>query len=249
MNEGAEDMNTHRKTAIVVGILFIIATAFLFIGEAFYGPILDSADYLVEAYPERGTITLGILLEFSCIIAIPLIAVFMFPVLRKYNEALAIGYVGFRFFEAVLFFGVDLKKLSLIDVSKGYLADGGSGATFFENLGSSIQAENTWAFSIYVLVFAIGALIFYWALYESKLVPRFLSIWGIIAAVMILMGTVMSMVEVGTGISDEVFQLVVAAPIAVNEMVLAIWLIAKGFSPAAVDVGPVGQPRLAGEAT
>ncbi|NIN36710.1 MAG: DUF4386 family protein, partial [Gammaproteobacteria bacterium] len=114
-------MNTHRKTAIIVGVLFIIATAFLFVGEAFYDPILSSPDYLVNAYPNRNTVVIGILLEFACVIAIPLIPVFLFPVLRKHNEALALGYVVFRFLEAVLFIVVQINKLSLINVSQGYL--------------------------------------------------------------------------------------------------------------------------------
>ena len=68
---------THRKTAIIVGVLFIIATAFLFIGGAFYGPVLDSPDYLDFAYPQRITATIGMLIEFTCVLAIPLIAVFL----------------------------------------------------------------------------------------------------------------------------------------------------------------------------
>jgi hypothetical protein len=228
-----EQMNTHRKTAIIVGILFIIATAFLFVGEAFYDPILSSLDYLEIAYPNRNTVVIGILLEFACVIAIPLIPVFLFPVLKKHNEALALGYVGFRFLEAVLFMVVQINKLSLINVSQGYLDNGGMDASFFQNMGSSIQAENIWAFSIYVLVFAIGTLMLNWVLYRSKLVPRFISAWGLIAAIVMLIGTVLVMLEAFTGVSDVALQLVIAAPIAVQEMVLAVWLIVKGFNPSA----------------
>ena len=118
-------MNTNRKTAIIVGVLFIIATLFLFIGEAIYQPVLLSPDYLETAYPNRTIATLGILLEFACVLAIPLIPVFLFPILRKHNEALALGYFGFRFLEAVLFVLIQINKLSLISVSQGYLNDGG----------------------------------------------------------------------------------------------------------------------------
>ena len=59
----------HRKTAIIVGVLFIIATAFLFIGGAFYGPVLDTLDYLETAYPQRMRATIGILIEFTCVLA------------------------------------------------------------------------------------------------------------------------------------------------------------------------------------
>ena len=71
---------THRKTAVIVGVLFIIATAFLFIGGAFYGPVLDTPDYLDLAYPQRIQAVIGMLIEFICVLAIPLIAIFAFPV-------------------------------------------------------------------------------------------------------------------------------------------------------------------------
>jgi hypothetical protein len=231
-------VNTFRKNAIIVGILFIIATVFLFIGEAVYGPILDSPDYLEIAYPNRVTAVVGMLLEFACVIAIPLIPVFMYPVLKEHSEPLALGYVGFRLFEAVLFVITEINELSLINVSEGYLNSGEAGASYFQNLGRSIQAENMWIFLFYVLVFTIGGLIFYSALYKSRVVPRFISIWGLIAAALLLVGTVLLMLEVDTGALGNVWELITAAPIAVNEMVLALWLIVKGFKPSAVAPVP-----------
>jgi hypothetical protein len=105
----------------------------------------------------------------------PLLAVFLFPALRKHSEALALGYVGFRFFEAVLFVVIEGKKLSLINISRDYLNNGKMDASFFQDLGGSIQSVNEWTFMIYVLVFSVGALLLYSVLYKSKLVPRFIS--------------------------------------------------------------------------
>jgi hypothetical protein len=232
---------TNRKTAITVGVLFIIATVFLFIGEAFYDPILSSPDYLDIAYPNRIIVIIGILLEFSCVIAIPLIPVFLFPILREHYEALALGYVVFRLLEAVLFIMVEINKLSLISVSQGYLNKGGMDASYFQNVGSSIQSWNDWSFSLYVVVFTLGALMFYSVLYRSKLVPRFISAWGFIAAALLLTGIVLIMVEAFTGIAELGLELVFALPIAVNEMVLAVWLIVKGFNPTAITSGSTKQ--------
>ena len=159
-------MNSNRKTAIIVGVLFIYATAFLFIGGAFYEPILSSPDYLDNAYPNRIIVIIGILLEFTCVLAMPLIPVFLFPILKKHNEALALGYVGFRFLEAVLYIGLEINKLSLINVSQDYLNKGGMDVSYFQNIGSSIQSENDWAFFIYVVVFSLGALMLFSVLYK-----------------------------------------------------------------------------------
>lgn len=229
-----DGVNLHRKSAIVVGVLFIIATAFLFIGESFYKSILSSPDYLDLAYPQRTTVIIGLLLEFTCVLAIPLIPVFLFPVLRKQNEPLALGYVIFRLFETVLFVAVILNKLSLISVSENYLNNGGMDASYFRNFGNSIQSWNDWAWLIYVMVFTLGALMLYAVLYQSKLIPRFISGWGFVAALLLLTGIVLSMFEVNLTLPEGVFELIFAAPIAVQEMVMAIWLIVKGFNPSAV---------------
>lgn len=222
-------MNTTRKYAIAVGVLFIIATAFLFFGEAIYGTFLNAPDYLEIAYPNRITVVIGMLVEFACVIAIPLIPVFAYPVLKEHSPALAIGYVGFRFFEAVLFIVTEIGKLSLINVSQGYLNGGGADAAYFQNMGLFIQASNQWVFNMYVVIFTLGGLIFYAALYRSRLVPRFISAWGFLAAALLLVGMVLVMVELNTGPLGDIWELIFAAPIAVQEMVLALWLIVKGF--------------------
>lgn len=222
--------NSNKKTAIIVGVLFIIATAFLFIGESFYKPVLGSVDYLSIAYPQRVKAVTGILIEFICVISIPLIAIFLYPILRKHNEALAIGYVGFRLLEAILFIGDETKHLSLITISQNYLNASGEEAKYFQVVGSSIQSEITWTFSIYVIVFALGALMLYSILYQSKLVPRWLSGWGFLAAILILTGATLDLFELEFISSESIFEIVFAAPIAVQEMVLAGWLIIKGFN-------------------
>ncbi len=218
-------MNTYRKYAVIVGVLFIIATAFLYIGEAFYKPILSSPEYLEIAYPKRTIVVIGILLEFACVLAIPLIPLFTYPILKQHSLPLALGYVVFRLFEAVFFVNSEISKLSLVSISQGYL-NGGDSRPFFQNMGGAIQSELLWTWSMYVLIFAIGALMFNSALYRAKLVPRLISAGGVLAAALILVGTVLGMLEVSAGVMDFVFYL----PIAVQEMVFAFWLIFKGFN-------------------
>lgn len=234
-------MNTDRKMAVMVGVLFIIATAFLFVGQSIYDPILDSPDTLVNAYPNRVAATAGILLEFSCVLAIALIPVCLYPVLQGHNPTLALGYVVFRSIEAILFVAIEINLLPLVNVSQGYLSQGSIDGTYFQNLGRSILSWNEWAFSFYLLFFTSGALLLNAALYQSQLVPRFIPVWGFLAAVLLLTGTVLQMLEVQV-IPEAWYELVFAVPIAVNEMVLAGWLILKGFNPAAVvSVSAAGE--------
>ena len=93
------------------------------IGQAFYEPIPSSPDYLDNAYPNRVTVIIGILLEFISALAVVLIPVLLFPILKKHNEVLALGYVSFRLFEAVLLSVAQIYKLSLVNLSQDYLDD------------------------------------------------------------------------------------------------------------------------------
>ena len=228
-------MNKNRKTAIIVGVLFIIATVSLF-AESFYKPILSSPDYLDIIYPNKIIVIIGILLESIMIPAMFLIPIFLFPILKKHNKVLALGYIGFRSLEAVLISIAEINKLSLVNLSRDYLNKGGLDVLYFQNIGSKILSKLYWVNTdglIYVPIFAIGALILYSALYKSKLIPRFISAWGFIAAITILIG---SMLSAFTDISP-VITILLIAPIALQEMVFAVWLIVKGFNPSAIASG------------
>ena len=230
-------MNTSRKNAIIVGVLFIFAIVMLFIGEALYKPILDSPDYLDNAYPNRIVVIIGILLEFTGVPAVVLISVFMFPILKKHNEALALGYVGFRLFEGGILSVAYINKLSLVNLSQDYLNKGGVDASYFQYIGSSIQSVNNWAGTqglIYLIVFALGSLMLNYVLYKSKLIPRFISAWGFIAAIVLLTGSVLINIDMFTEIPGLGLELIFAGPIPVGEIMLSIWLIVKGFNPSAI---------------
>ena len=225
-------MNTNRKTAIIVGALFIMALVLFLIGQALYEPILGSPDYLDNAYPNRVIVIIGILLEFISALAVVLIPVLLFPILKKYNEVLALGYVSFRLFEAVLLSVAQIFKLSLVNLSQEYLNKGGVDVSYFKNTGNSIQSVIYWVDHdglVYLFVFGIGALLLYSALYKSKLIPRWLSIWGLFSAVAILTASVINTFDISL-----VLAMVLIIPIGLQEQAMAIWLIVKGFNPSAI---------------
>jgi len=225
-------MDTNRKTAIIVGALFIMALVLFLIGQALYEPILGSPDYLDNAYPNRAIVIIGILLEFISALAVVLIPVLLFPILKKYNEVLALGYVSFRLFEAVLLSVAQIFKLSLVNLSQEYLNKGGVDVSYFKNTGNSIQSVIYWVDHdglVYLFVFGIGALLLYSALYKSKLIPRWLSIWGLFSAVAILTASVLNTFDISL-----VLAIVLIIPIGLQEQAMAIWLIVKGFNPSAI---------------
>jgi hypothetical protein len=224
-------MRSHQKTACIVGILFIIATLFFVVGQMFNGPILDIPEYLERAHPQRAKVMTGVLLELIAVFAIILIPVFMYPVLKKDNEALALGYAGFRLLEAgFLTIGI-AGMLAVVDISQSYLAAEDPVRDHFEAVGTGIQSFRDWSFTISVsFLFTVGTLIFNYLLYKARLIPRFISTWGVVGAAFLLAGSVLILYNVFAGVRSEWLASLFFMPIAVQEMVLAVWLLARGFA-------------------
>lgn len=224
-----------RKHAIAAGVLFIIATAFLFVGEAFYKPGLTPPDVLAKAAGVKSQIILGILIEFSCVLAIPLIAIVLYPVLRKVSAVLAIGYVGFRLFEASIFASMEVDKLLVLALSESLSAHPSADVATLEVLSQALTGGGPLAGTtgtIYNLVFVVGMLMLNWMLWQGSLVPRWISAWGLISA--LVLGGV-AIIVLFAPIPDTV-AIVLIAPLAVQEMVFALWLIVKGFDPDALEL-------------
>jgi hypothetical protein len=231
-------MNTYRKTAKIVGGLFIFALVLDPIGRGIYEPILNAPDFFVNAYANKIQLIIGILHEFLCAPAIVLIPIVLFPVLKKHNESIALGYVGFRLLEGVLFFSIVIGALTQLSLSQQYMNAGASSAPYFQTLGNSILAGVEWTTLIYIIVFTLGALMFYYLLYISKLLPRFISVWGFIAAALLLTGASLGIFGL---IPLSKAMLYFGPPIALNEIVLAGWLIVKGFNSSAIISGSTQQ--------
>ena len=106
-------MNSDRKTAIIVGVLYIAATVAGIISVVF-GPNLDAPDYLANLSANGNQVLIGALLEFTMAVLIAGIPVFMYPILKKYNEALALGHVVFRTIEVVIFTVGAISLLTLL---------------------------------------------------------------------------------------------------------------------------------------
>ena len=217
-----------KRTAKYVGLLFMLATVTLFAGQAFYSPILGSQNYLATAYPNRVTVMTGILVEFAGVLGLTFIPILLYPFLKIYNQTLAWGYVSLRLFEVVLLTFAQLTKLSIIGLSQNYLASSGD-ASYFSNMGDMIQAVLYWADSgglLYIIVFVLGAVILYYELIKIRLVPRWLSIWGLVSAVVLLLASLMFYWELLAAEMAIMFML----PLAIQEQVMAIWMIFKGFN-------------------
>ncbi len=225
-------MDSNKKTARIVGILFIIATLAGLLGVIFLGS-LNAPDYLVNVSANGNQIILGAVLMLIMAAAIASIPVMISPIIKKYNGALALGYISFRIIEAVTIIIGAIGMLLLLTLSKQFIAAGAPDASYFQTLGTLLQTlVNNWNSLISTIFFSISALILNYILYRSRLIPRWLAIWGLVGAILHIVGGLLGMFEVVA--ESSTFGMVFVIPIALEEMVFAVWLIVKGFNLSAI---------------
>ena len=215
-------MDSYRKTAIIVGVLFITATVTSIIGGFLIASVIESPDDLLNVSANENQIILGVLFVLIDAISVVFIAFMMFPILKKQNEGLALGYIGLRIFEAVVFIIGVISILAILTLSQKYVAES-LDVSYFQALGTLLLGVYDWTWIVGPLIFfALSTLPFYYLLYQSKLIPQWLSAWGLIGGILVILYGLVAMF----GYSPDIL----AAPIAVQEMVLAVWLIVKGFN-------------------
>jgi hypothetical protein len=221
-------MDPFRRAAVFVGVLFIIGTVAYSFSVGFFTPLLENEDYLVEGSENGSMVVAGAVALLISGVAIALIPVVMFPIFRKHDETLALGYVVFRALEACAYIVMAIIVLSLLSVSDDYIDAGEPEDSDHETFGTLLQDAYEWTDMVIIMIFTLGALIFYYLLYVTKLVPIWLSIWGLVGALLWLSTGLSGMF--GAITPGDTLWLLMALPIAANEMVLAVYLIIKGFS-------------------
>jgi hypothetical protein len=233
-------MMTHRSAARVAGILFIIATVAFSLSVALLEPVLETSDYLALVSSSGLRVAIGTLLELTNHIAVVGIAVVLYPVLRRFSERFAVGYVAARSIESVLFAIGTMHLVALASVSHAFVTAGAPPDSYFHTLGDVLLAGHDWDnAALLFTAFSLGALILNYVLFRVRLVPRWLSGWGLVAAFLILAARIMVVLGIQLP-SSTVFMM--DAPIMLQEMVFAVWLIAKGFNAAVLAEG--GEPLV-----
>jgi len=221
-------MNTNRRTARIVGLLFITATVASSLSFAISDPILNAPDILVNVSANITQVIIGVLLLLIDCAAVVAIPVMLVPIFKKHNEALALGYVGARIIESVILIVGTIFLLSLLTLSQEYVQAGTPDASYFQTLGTLLLAVYEWTLLVGIMiVFSLTALILNYLLYQSELIPRWLSVWGLIGATLLL---AVGLLEIfGFNLTE-----ILSIPIALQEMVFAVWLIVKGFNSSVI---------------
>ena len=221
-----------RKNAVTAGVLLIEATAASLLSGPFLAPVTGS-DYLTGAAANHAQVATGVLLGFIAAFAAPGIAIALYPVLRRFGDGLALGSVAFRIIEGVFYALGMLVLLSVSTLSREFVDAGEPGDQHYRTLGHTLLGQYHWLVDAGVLLaFSVGGLLYYLVFYPSRLIPRWLSVWGIAGVVLLMVAGVLIVFGVIGPLSAG--QVALAVPIGVQEMVLAVWLIGKGFNRSAL---------------
>ncbi|WP_244937229.1 DUF4386 domain-containing protein [Paenibacillus alginolyticus] len=215
-------MNSNKKTARIAGVLFLAATAAYILGNGLIESILNVPDYLLHVYPNKTKVIVGMLLELINSAAVVGIAITLFPILKKHNETIALGYVAFRVIEAIILIVGALSPLLLISLSKQYIEAGAPDASYFQTIGMLAINGKFLTFQLSMIVLGLYSLFFCYLLFKTKLIPRLISVFGLIGYASLLTSALLEIFGYSPG-------MVLFLPGALFEIIFPIWLIVKGF--------------------
>lgn len=219
-------MNTHKTAARTFGIFFIITFLAYGIGSGLIQSIITTPDFLSSVYANQTTIVGGVILmavvHTFLNIGLPIL---MLPILEPYNKRLAYGYLSAAIVATTILAVGTLFLLLLIPLSDAYMRAGATADPYFETMGILLKQGSFYAYHMGMALWAIGGLLFVSVLYKSKLIPRPLSLVGIVGYIVLVFGSVLEI----SG-HNGVVEIVSVIPGGIFEIGLSIWLIGKGLN-------------------
>lgn len=221
---------TNRKTATVVGVLFILGTVPALLSLPLMQNTVSAPDHLTAISTNAGQMVIFTAIKFFMGIACAGIGLALYPILKKYNDSLAFGAAGFRVIEGALHTVGALLYVVLLALSQEFVKAGAPASSYFQIADEVINAGIGWfRDGANLLIFSIGALMYYVVFYQFRLVPRWLSVWGLVGIILNMISALLVVFDLlppaGT------IQVILLMPILPQELVLAGWLIVKGFNP------------------
>jgi hypothetical protein len=228
-------MKNDRVLATIVGVLYIIGTAAGVASMFVAAGLTDGVNLLGTVAPRVGAAQLTGLLVLVMGVALAAIPAVIFPVLKRDSEVLAVGYVIFRGgLETLTYVAVALCWFVLAVIAQQAASAGPVATAQLASLGALVVKAQEPITAIQNIVFSIGALMLYYVMFRAELTPRWLAGWGFVGAISYGIAGVIAVFS-----TNLEFLLI---PLGVQEMVMAVWLIAVGFGPGKVARKRTAQP-------
>lgn len=230
-----------RKTAFVAGTLYLVTFAASIPALILLGPVLDNPDYIVSSGADT-RVVLGCLLDVVNAVAAVGTAVALFPVVRRQNEATALGFVTSRMLEAaVIMIGV-VSLLAVVTLRQDYAGVAGSDAATLVTTGQALVDVRDWTFLLGPgLIPGINALLLGSLLYRSRLVPRVIPTMGLIGGPLLIIAAIATMF--GYNEQFSAWSVLATLPVAAWELSVGAYLMVKGFKPSPITAGVGDTPQ------
>jgi hypothetical protein len=221
-----ENTNTFRTTAKVVGVVYLAGFVVGIGGNILIQSSISASNHLSTVFANSMTVAIGAILWLLAVAGDTAHGVLMFPVLKQHSERMAIGYLAARIVDAVFIAAMVLLLLLQIPLGSEYLKTASSNAFYLQTLSTlSVQASQ-YAYMLGMSAVGLAGLMLNYTLYKTKLVPRWLAVWGLIGYAVILCGMISAVM--GSGLADAS-----AIPGGLWEVFMGVWLIVKGFNSSA----------------
>ena len=229
-------MSSTRKTALVAGVFYLIT--FISIPTlALYGPVKNHRDWILGSGGHTAVLVGGFL---EVIVALACIgtAVTLYPVVKRQNEGVALGFVAARILEAGMIFAGVVSLLSLVTLRQHLGGAAGANAAALVTTGASHVATYNWTFLLgQTLMPGINALLLGSLMYRSRLVPRVIPVLGLIGGPLLIAAVIATLFGQHSSLTG-----LAALPVflvAAWEFSLGMWLVVKGFKPSPITTGMV----------
>ena len=223
-------MTSERMTAIALGILLILGIVFGILNTV---PLLEQPDYLAKLASIRTQVLVAIFFQAAMAITYVCIAVLFYHIIKKHGGKLGMAYLGFRLIGAAFLF-VGIASLSLLlSLSGDFVSAGSPESGYFQTMGEMLRKGRDLLNHVgMILPWMIGSLILCYSMLRMKAIPAWLSVWGIAASVASILATLILMLEFIKIITPIYF--ILNIPYGLFELVLAGFLLVRGFNPGMV---------------
>jgi hypothetical protein len=235
-------MQNYRLNAIVAGVLLLFG--FLGVVSMFtLNPLLDAQDYLSQISIHSSQFIIGTFIVLVMGLVCAGIAIALYPVLKKRYPGLALGAVGFRLLESMSVLAAVVCLVSLLSLSRAATL-AAPGSNYYQTAGQLLVEGHAWLTSVLVLLaWTIGAAMYHFIFFKTRLIPRWLSVWGLVGVPFTILDCLLVIFEVIQ--PDSPVQVILNLPLGLQEIPLALWLIIKGFNPRVVTALNIESARRA----
>jgi len=219
-------MKSLNKNEKIAGVLFLIAMISSISGGIIIGTDLSISEYSLNIEFNKIRLISGTILELFNAFAVLGIASVLAPVLKRFSESLALSYFSLRIVEAIFCIVIVLAPITLIQF--GQISPVGSIDSNFQSSFSTFLLIRELSFGFFIpLFFSMPALILYYIFLRTKLIPTFISLWGIIAVILMLVFNLFKL--------NQSIAILFVLPMILNEIFMGIWLIWRGFNEIQFD--------------